>query len=175
MAWNFLKKLVGKEEEKAHQPSPEAPAFKPQPAAHPAPAAPKAEAPVKPAPPKAEAVKAAAAKPAAPAKDKPVSEKTDDELAAELDRMSPDILKQATDPQMRTLIIGIYRKMLVDGVDVSDDKAVKKWMQKHPEVLQGGETVKVETFKREQPKVGRNEPCPCGSGKKYKKCCGEGK
>ncbi|PIQ84876.1 MAG: preprotein translocase subunit SecA [Candidatus Omnitrophica bacterium CG11_big_fil_rev_8_21_14_0_20_43_6] len=24
-----------------------------------------------------------------------------------------------------------------------------------------------------QPKVGRNEPCPCGSGKKYKKCCGE--
>jgi len=26
-------------------------------------------------------------------------------------------------------------------------------------------------FKREVPKVGRNEPCPCGSGKKYKKCC----
>jgi uncharacterized protein YecA (UPF0149 family) len=23
-------------------------------------------------------------------------------------------------------------------------------------------------------KVGRNEPCPCGSGKKYKKCCGHG-
>ncbi|MDT7520794.1 SEC-C metal-binding domain-containing protein [Rhodoferax sp. TBRC 17660] len=23
-----------------------------------------------------------------------------------------------------------------------------------------------------QPKVGRNEPCPCGSGKKFKKCCG---
>ncbi|ABR46519.1 heat shock protein DnaJ domain protein [Alkaliphilus metalliredigens QYMF] len=25
---------------------------------------------------------------------------------------------------------------------------------------------------REEPKIGRNEPCPCGSGKKYKKCCG---
>ncbi|MFO7652976.1 MAG: preprotein translocase subunit SecA [Candidatus Krumholzibacteriia bacterium] len=25
---------------------------------------------------------------------------------------------------------------------------------------------------REEPKVGRNEPCPCGSGRKYKKCCG---
>jgi len=25
--------------------------------------------------------------------------------------------------------------------------------------------------KREQPKIGRNDPCPCGSGKKYKKCC----
>ena len=22
------------------------------------------------------------------------------------------------------------------------------------------------------PKIGRNDPCPCGSGKKYKKCCG---
>jgi uncharacterized protein YecA (UPF0149 family) len=28
------------------------------------------------------------------------------------------------------------------------------------------------TVKRETPKVGRNEDCPCGSGKKYKKCCG---
>jgi len=29
----------------------------------------------------------------------------------------------------------------------------------------------VEPYKREMPKVGRNDPCPCGSGKKYKKCC----
>jgi tetratricopeptide (TPR) repeat protein len=27
-------------------------------------------------------------------------------------------------------------------------------------------------LRRDQPKVGRNDPCPCGSGKKYKKCCG---
>ena len=27
---------------------------------------------------------------------------------------------------------------------------------------------------RSQPKVGRNDPCPCGSGKKYKQCCGRG-
>jgi len=26
---------------------------------------------------------------------------------------------------------------------------------------------------RETPKIGRNDPCPCGSGKKYKKCCGK--
>jgi SEC-C motif-containing protein len=26
---------------------------------------------------------------------------------------------------------------------------------------------------RKEPKIGRNEPCPCGSGKKYKKCCGK--
>ncbi|MBI2894256.1 MAG: SEC-C domain-containing protein, partial [Deltaproteobacteria bacterium] len=33
---------------------------------------------------------------------------------------------------------------------------------------------KVETVRREAPKVGRNDPCPCGSGKKYKKCHGAG-
>ena len=31
---------------------------------------------------------------------------------------------------------------------------------------------RVETFVRTDKKVGRNEPCPCGSGKKYKHCCG---
>jgi preprotein translocase subunit SecA len=35
-----------------------------------------------------------------------------------------------------------------------------------------GEPQKPRTVKREAPKVGRNDPCPCGSGKKYKKCCG---
>ena len=29
------------------------------------------------------------------------------------------------------------------------------------------------TFRRSMPKIGRNEPCPCGSGKKFKHCCGK--
>ncbi len=29
-----------------------------------------------------------------------------------------------------------------------------------------------QTVRHEGPKIGRNDPCPCGSGKKYKKCCG---
>jgi len=29
------------------------------------------------------------------------------------------------------------------------------------------------TIVREGTKTGRNDPCPCGSGKKYKKCCGQ--
>ncbi|MBE0537467.1 MAG: preprotein translocase subunit SecA [Phycisphaerae bacterium] len=36
---------------------------------------------------------------------------------------------------------------------------------------QGEQTVK--QIKLDTPKVGRNDPCPCGSGKKYKKCCGQ--
>jgi preprotein translocase subunit SecA len=35
-----------------------------------------------------------------------------------------------------------------------------------------GEQV-VKQIKLDKPKVGRNDPCPCGSGKKYKKCCGK--
>ena len=35
-----------------------------------------------------------------------------------------------------------------------------------------GSMVKPRPVVREQPKVGRNDPCPCGSGKKYKKCHG---
>ena len=35
-----------------------------------------------------------------------------------------------------------------------------------------GKLVVPKTATRDQPKVGRNDPCPCGSGKKYKKCCG---
>ena len=35
-----------------------------------------------------------------------------------------------------------------------------------------GSDGKPDTIRREQPKVGRNDPCPCGSGKKYKQCHG---
>ena len=38
-----------------------------------------------------------------------------------------------------------------------------------------GELVGEKPIVREEPKVGRNDPCPCGSGKKYKKCCGKEK
>ncbi|MBN2447440.1 MAG: SEC-C domain-containing protein [Phycisphaerae bacterium] len=36
-----------------------------------------------------------------------------------------------------------------------------------------GEAGRPQTIRREAPKVGRNDPCPCGSGKKYKACCGK--
>lgn len=36
-----------------------------------------------------------------------------------------------------------------------------------------GDAVAPRPVVRETPKIGRNEPCPCGSGKKFKKCCGK--
>ncbi|MFZ2417552.1 MAG: preprotein translocase subunit SecA [Smithellaceae bacterium] len=45
--------------------------------------------------------------------------------------------------------------------------------QKQDYILSRGEdTPANQTIRRESEKVGRNDPCPCGSGKKYKKCCG---
>ena len=37
----------------------------------------------------------------------------------------------------------------------------------------GEQMAAVSTVKRDAKKVGRNDPCPCGSGRKYKKCCGQ--
>jgi preprotein translocase subunit SecA len=41
-----------------------------------------------------------------------------------------------------------------------------------PKEAHGGNDGDVQTVRREGPKVGRNDPCPCGSGRKYKKCHG---
>lgn len=155
MVWNFFKKILNKKEQNTRISA----------AASPAPAL-SAEKP---------AYAGASADTPEPVKEKSHAEKTDEELAQELNAISPEILSQAKTPQMRKLVIDIYRKMLIEGVDIKDEKEVKKWLKKHPEAVNGGEAHKIETFKREEPKVGRNDACPCGSGRKYKKCCGKGK
>ena len=38
--------------------------------------------------------------------------------------------------------------------------------------LTEAERYRVDTIRRDTPKVGRNDPCPCGSGRKYKQCHG---
>jgi preprotein translocase subunit SecA len=54
-------------------------------------------------------------------------------------------------------------------------KAMRRVIESHAEAAGDGEAAKKprqETVVRAVPKVGRNDPCPCGSGKKYKKCHG---
>ena len=43
--------------------------------------------------------------------------------------------------------------------------------ERYQERLRADGSVRGETMQRTMAKVGRNDPCPCGSGKKYKKCC----
>jgi preprotein translocase subunit SecA len=56
------------------------------------------------------------------------------------------------------------------------NEAEKMFEHKNSSPEESGEAaapVKPQTAVRQGPKVGRNEPCPCGSGKKYKQCCGK--
>jgi SEC-C motif-containing protein len=68
----------------------------------------------------------------------------------------------------------------VEFVAAYDEKGVR---QEHHELatfkraggawyFENGRTPSVKQVVRDAPKIGRNEPCPCGSGKKHKKCCG---
>jgi preprotein translocase subunit SecA len=44
---------------------------------------------------------------------------------------------------------------------------------REPERRQAQENRAAAPVASQEPRVGRNAPCPCGSGKKYKKCCGK--
>lgn len=67
-------------------------------------------------------------------------------------------------------------KMRPEDVSASDIHEIEQRKEKElASVQMGGDGTSdpsAKTVKRDAPKVGRNEPCPCGSGKKYKRCCG---
>ncbi len=63
-----------------------------------------------------------------------------------------------------------YRK---DDPNAAQGQAPKQAQQTASGPGESNEPVK--PIRNVGPKVGRNDPCPCGSGKKYKKCCGVGK
>ena len=84
-----------------------------------------------------------------------------------------------------TINTSTERKTVIKGgqgrKDEYKDTQAQAQAQAQARQAQGGEMPKQapkpqddrkpETFRREMPKVGRNDPCPCGSGKKYKNCC----
>lgn len=57
--------------------------------------------------------------------------------------------------------------------EIVDDEEEYSWEQDMWDFMNS--TPVQQPFVRETPKIGRNDPCPCGSGKKYKKCCGRNK
>ncbi len=62
---------------------------------------------------------------------------------------------------------------VLDGLR-EEHREIAKFEKKDGRWLYSEGEVVPQTVVREGPKVGRNDPCPCGSGKKYKKCCGAG-
>ena len=55
--------------------------------------------------------------------------------------------------------VATKKNSFLDFVSEADPEALQRFMPTEP-------------VRRSAPKIGRNEPCVCGSGKKYKKCCG---
>jgi preprotein translocase subunit SecA len=78
------------------------------------------------------------------------------------------------DPSLKDRFIKIAKQMEADGVDMTSVSAMRKWAKANQKKIREQEYGQVKTVvKGKEP--GRNDPCPCGSGKKYKKCCGANK
>lgn len=82
-------------------------------------------------------------------------------------------LKVLRDPALRGETREVFERMKQDGVDPADAAARQAWIRAHRDDLRRlqGKTPPAPVV-RPEPKIGRNAPCLCGSGKKYKKCCG---
>jgi preprotein translocase subunit SecA len=98
----------------------------------------------------------------------------------EYKKQSFDMFQEMLDRIDTTTIRSLFNLQIVSG---EPPETVRRRPPRRPTSLTftgpnqgaapaGEETGKVKTVVRDQPKVGRNEPCPCGSGKKYKKCHG---
>ena len=78
------------------------------------------------------------------------------------------------DPKMRTYkepVSPELREKLIMGLTIGAMKIYKYFEPYRRMAVSTMESR--QTFRRETPKVGRNEPCPCGSGRKFKRCCGK--
>ena len=104
-------------------------------------------------------------------------ETIEERIEREIDALPAMFKGKLKDPEVKKRFIDIAKRMEQDGVDFKSIRQMKKWMKEHEEELrqEGANIPKVETVVHEGPRIGRNDPCPCGSGKKYKKCCGAGK
>lgn len=85
----------------------------------------------------------------------------------EYKREGYDMFLAMTERIKEEIVANLFRVQLAKDADLSPFVPSKK---EHYVLNYGEEPVK--TVRRKEGKVGRNEPCPCGSGKKYKKCCG---
>ena len=87
-----------------------------------------------------------------------------------------EVMFETTQTLMKIQIQGAEDVTAFEEEQVAEhNKQLEGLNSSHPEPQSGEKEAAEEkkTFKREMPKVGRNDPCPCGSGKKFKQCCGK--
>jgi preprotein translocase subunit SecA len=66
----------------------------------------------------------------------------------------------------------LFRVQPVSETDMERLERRRRAEQQRMTLSRGEEEESKKPVKRHDKKVGRNDPCPCGSGKKYKRCCG---
>jgi uncharacterized protein YchJ len=113
-------------------------------------------------------------KPAVVAENKPKTKETIEErIEREMSALPSFVKNKIKDPTVKQKFIELAKKMEKDGTDMNSPRAMKKWVKEHEQEIKREQQSdgKVETIVKGE-ETGRNEPCPCGSGKKYKKCCG---
>ena len=72
----------------------------------------------------------------------------------------------------------VYADVDVESIfNIGSDKKDAKKKEEAPKITGTNKDAEVEKkpYVRKGAKIGRNDPCPCGSGKKYKNCCGRNK
>ncbi len=111
-------------------------------------------------------------------------------LCAEVNSTAKDMLRRSQDPGNWGMAKSFHMKAEAEGVDTTDPTAMGRYTllynlrnlftaarrpqrdpQYAPDDPDNDEYI-TQPVVRESARVGRNDPCPCGSGKKYKKCCG---
>ncbi len=104
----------------------------------------------------------------------PVTVSTSDSEPADEDELKAEAALEVEEPEVDEA--GSEKKYSEDDIN----KAAAKFMQREQVAkptstnMEGDGTAANRTVKKIT-KIGRNDPCPCGSGKKYKKCCGANK
>ena len=106
-------------------------------------------------------------------------------LALTVEQWGPDVAAAAKDPRNWGMAKNLMMQAYAEGVDLEDEHQLAGFVTHHNArqdqrrpLLDGASTATTShwlpapPFVHAEPKVGRNDPCPCGSGKKYKKCCG---
>ncbi|MDR0735120.1 MAG: SEC-C domain-containing protein [Elusimicrobiota bacterium] len=111
---------------------------------------------------------------AQPAPAPKVKETLEERIEREMAVLPGFVRNKIKDPAVKQKFVDLAKRMENDGVDMNSPRAMKKWVKEHEEELKQRREngVRVETVVKNEPEIGRNDACPCGSGKKYKKCCG---
>ncbi len=93
-------------------------------------------------------------------------EPTSDEVLRPIHLLGAD---DVTDEEEALTATPAQREALSKQIPASAAWIYRFWQ---PYRLAVAERTIASSYQREHPKIGRNDPCPCGSGKKFKKCCG---